>query len=361
MFRPKFQITPAVAKALMRIEGAKQAITLLPMTTAVQANLRESARLQSTHYSTQIEGNRLTLDQAERVILRDEHFPGRERDELEVRGYYRALDELDRLRSAHEKISETTIQTLHALVMAGGKSRVKPTPYRDGQNVIKDSRTGAIVYLPPEAKDVPGLMKELVTWIGKNPDDLPCPLRAGIVHYQLATIHPYYDGNGRLARLLATLVLHLEGYDLKGFYSLEEYYARDLSSYYRAISVGPSHNYYKGRAETEITGWIEYFCVGMATAFESVQKRAGNAAKAGEIDQSEMLRMLDGRQRKTLGLFRKSDVVTAMDVGKLFKLADRTARVLCQKWVENGFLTVADPAKKSRRYRLSNEFRQLLK
>jgi Fic family protein len=105
MFRAKFQITPVVDKSLMRIEGAKQAVTLLPMTAAVQANLRKTARLQSTHYSTQTEGNRLTLDQAERVILRDEHFPGREREEREVLGSYRALDELDRLRSKRQKIS----------------------------------------------------------------------------------------------------------------------------------------------------------------------------------------------------------------------------------------------------------------
>ena len=137
----------------MRIEGAKQAVSLLPMTANVQTELREYARLLSTHYSTQIEGNRLTLEEAQRVLRKAERIPGRERDEKEVIGYYRALDEMDRIVTRHETVSEKTIQTLHALVMAGGKSKVKPTPYRDGQNVIKDSRTGAMVYLPPEAKD----------------------------------------------------------------------------------------------------------------------------------------------------------------------------------------------------------------
>ena len=110
--------------------------------------------------------------------------------------------------------------------MAEGRRNAKPTPYRDGQNVIRDSRSRAIVYMPPEAKDVGGLMKELLEW-NRLPlaSTLPCPIRAGIAHYQFATIHPYYDGNGRTARLLTTLILHLGGYDLKGLYSIEEYYA----------------------------------------------------------------------------------------------------------------------------------------
>ena len=112
----------------------------------------------------------------------------------------------------------------------GGK---KPTPYRGGQNVIRDAGSRRIVYMPPEASDVPRLMKELVDWLRRSErEGVPCPIRAGIAHYQFATIHPYYDGNGRTARLLTTLILHRGGYDLKGLYSLEEYYARDLSAYY---------------------------------------------------------------------------------------------------------------------------------
>lgn len=83
------------------------------------------------------------------------------------------------------------------------------------------------------------------------------------------------------ARLLSTLVLHLDGYDLKGLYSLEEYYARNLDAYYQALSIGPTHNYYDGRAQADITRWVEYFCGGVADSFESVQKRALAAAGAG--------------------------------------------------------------------------------
>lgn len=102
MFDPKFTITPKTAGTLMRIEASRQAVADLPMTPKIQARLRETARLLSTHYSTQIEGNRLTLDEATRVIKKDEHFPDRQRDEQEVLGYYRALDELEKLGRSHE-------------------------------------------------------------------------------------------------------------------------------------------------------------------------------------------------------------------------------------------------------------------
>ncbi len=337
----------------MRIEAARQAVDNLPITASVLSTLRETARLFTTHYSTMIEGNRLTQEQVSRVIEDSAHFPGRERDEKEVLGYYAALEKVEQLAQGGSPVSETQIQTLHALAMAEGRRRVKPTAYRDGQNVIRDSASRRIVYLPPEAKDVPGMMKALTAWLASTErDELPSPIRAAIAHYQLATIHPYYDGNGRTARLLTTLVLHLGGYGLKGLYSLEEYYARKLGNYYDALSLGPSHNYYGGRAEADITSWVEYFCEGAAESFEAVRLRAQEAAAAGEWDRAGMLRQLDPRQRKALGLFRESASITSGDVARLFGVSQRTARDLLTAWVEGGFVVVMDAAKKSRRYGL---------
>src|SRR5271169_814715 len=101
-----------------------------------------------------------------------------------------------------------------------------------------------------------------------------CRLRPGLhtINTQPSILN--YDGNGRTARLLTTLVLHLGTYDLKGLYALEEYYARDLKAYYEALTVGPSHNYYLGRAAADITRWIAYFVEGMATSFENVRNQA---------------------------------------------------------------------------------------
>lgn len=359
-FNPNYQITAATAQALMRIESVRQLVHDVPLTAKVLHHLRESARLATTHYSTFIEGNRLSLEQIVDVIAHDEHIPGRERDEREVKGYYAALQMVEQLVARGQKVDETIIQTLHGLVMAGGKERVQPTPYRDGQNVIKDSRSKRIVYLPPEAKDVPELMQQLVNWI-QSSKDIPCPIVAGIAHYQFATIHPYYDGNGRTARLLATYILHAGGYDLKGLYSLEEYYAQNLSAYYDALDIGPSHNYYMGRETADITKWVDYFCDGMAVAFERVVRHMQLAKQQGEPDYAALLRLLDPQQRKIVELLTRYETITSQQVADLFGFSRTTAASLCKKWVEEGFLIVIDPNKKEKRYTLSDYYGVLIK
>ena len=242
--------------------------------------------------------------------------------------------------------------------MSDGKKKITPTPYRDGQNVIRDGARGTIIYMPPESKDVPALMRNLVAWIRESAD-LPCPVLAAIAHYQFATIHPYYDGNGRTARLLTTLILHLGGYDLKGLYSLEEYYAKNLLAYYRAISVGPSHNYYFGRAESDITEWIEYFIDGMAYACEKVVAQMLDSQKKGHKDHSSLLRSLDPKQRKVLELFQNYEIVTSHQVAELFGYQARTSSALCKKWVELGFFEIVDTSNKARKYRLAKPYEQL--
>ena len=359
MFAPDFQITPALTKVLMDIEASRQAVSSLPVTVPVLTSLRESARLLSTHYSTQIEGNRLTQEQVEDVI-HGGTFPNRERDEREVKNYYQALDFLDALiKRKASPIAEKDIQTLHGLVMDGKR---KATPYRDGQNVIKDSGSGAIVYMPPEAKDVPGLMCELVGWINEQASkaELPIPLIAAIAHYQFATIHPYYDGNGRTARLLTNLVLHKSGYGLKGIYSLEEYYARNLRAYYEALNIGESHNYYFGRAEADTTTWIMYFCEGMANAFANIRLKATEASRRMITDHSALLRELDQRQKQALSLFEKSKYITTREIAGLLGVHIRTALNLCNRWCDEGFMIQLGEAPKSRKYELADKWIELV-
>jgi Fic family protein len=358
-FKPRYTITPKIVNDLMRIKAAQERVLYLPLTPMVLSSLRESARLHSTHYSTMIEGNRLAPNQVEDVIKHKGHFPGRERDEYEVKAYYAALDQVEKWVAQGAKVTEKMVQILHGLVMSHGKLSAHQIGYRDGQNVIRDGRTGEIVYLPPEAKDVSGLMQGMVAWINNNVE-LPCPVVAGIAHYQFATIHPYYDGNGRTARLLTTLILHLGGYGLKGLYSLEEYYARNLNAYYAAISTGDSHNYYEGRAEADITKWVEYFVEGMAVAFENVIKRMDESQLKGLPDQSALLRKLDPRQRKALELFQEFENITSRQIGELFGFKPRTSSALCFSWVENGFLKIVDPSLKGRKYTLADDYHELI-
>lgn len=301
MFKPNYQITPHIASLLIRLTELKQEIESLPIEPEAITTLREDARIESTHYSTYIEGNRLSQEEVSKVVHEHARIPSRQRDEREVLGYFVALKEVEQLAKSRSPITTNQIQKIHALVMGGGDTAVEPTPWRVAQNVIRDGSTGAIVYLPPEAKDVPALMEALVVWLNAAGDQsVPFPIIAAIAHYQFATIHPYMDGNGRVARLLATWLMHRGSYGLKGIYSLEKYYATNLSGYYQALDVGPGHNiskerggrvsepsrtnaeiceqhscsnYYSGREDANITSWVTYFTEGAVSSFEQIRHR----------------------------------------------------------------------------------------
>ncbi|PCJ54602.1 MAG: cell filamentation protein Fic [Planctomycetota bacterium] len=335
----------------MQIEAVRQSVMGLPFDVVMLRSLRQTAKLLTTHFSTQIEGNRLSQAQVAEAVA-GARFPGRERDEVEVRNYYQALEEVERLADVAGAIPESTVQKIHGLAFHGKSSS---TPYRDGQNVIRDGGSGGIVYMPPEAPDVPELMADLMAWMNENLEtrDLPSPIIAGLAHYQFATVHPYFDGNGRTARLLTTLILHKSGYGLKGIYSLEEHYARNLGAYYDALAVGDSQNYYMGRMEADVTGFLGYFCQGMAEAFTAVQVQALDAANRGAKDLSFLLRQLDPRQRRVLELFKGQGTATTVELANHLGLSPRTVVTLCRAWVEEGFLTLHDPSRKNRSFRLA--------
>jgi Fic family protein len=256
-------------------------------------------------------------------------------------------------------LTEALIRKLHAIIFTGPRAR--PTPYRDGQNVIRDVATGEIIYMPPEAADVPGMMSDLVVWIARaERESLPAPVIAAFAHYQFVTIHPFYDGNGRTARALATLILYRHGYDLGRFYSLEETYAQDLPAYYAALRTHPHHNYYEGRAHADLTSWLAYFTRSMAEVFNRVAEEVRAYAGKPVAPEPLQLRRLDRRARLVLGLFTRKETVTAAEIARTLGLSPRTIRDLVAEWLTAGWLEIDDPSRKGRRYRLSADYRRII-
>lgn len=360
IWQPKYTITSTIATSLMEIEAVRTVIENTPLPLVVEAELRHKSRIKSTHYSTRIEGNRLTLKEAKAVIEKKKtHFHGRERDVKEVNNYWDALLKVEEWALKKTELSEDLIKRLHSIVEKGKRS--KPTVYRSGQNVIRDSASGAIVYLPPEAKDVPKLMSEMARWVKKaEKENIPIPIIAALLHYQFVTIHPYYDGNGRTARLLATFILQRDGYGLNGFFSMEEHHARDLAAYYNSLSVSQHHNYYEGRTNADLTAWIEYFVNLLAKVFDLAKDEALSLSEKGIPKEPEKLRKLDRRARTVLSLFVKQERITSQDVARMLSLSIRMARNLLKKWVSEGWLIIVDKSNRCRSYSLSAIYRQLI-
>ena len=137
--------------------------------------------------------------------------------------------------------------------------------YRIKQVVVKNSQTGEITFRPPPPIQIPFLMREFVYWLNREDKDQIHPiLKAGIAHHELVYIHPFLDGNGRVARSLATLILFLDGYDIRRFFSLEEYFDRDAKSYYENLQKATNG---------DLTSWLEYFTYGAAKEFDRIREK----------------------------------------------------------------------------------------
>jgi len=357
IWKPKYEITNSIANELTRIEAARVVVETASLPPAAIAELSRQARIRATHHSTRIEGNRLTLEEAEEVIAgRRRTFHGRERDVTEVRNYWNTVTRVEEWAAGKRPVSEDLIRRIAGVVINGKRSG--PAAYRDGQNAIRDSATGAIVYMPPEASDVPNLMGEMVGWIHQaEADRSPVVLVAALAHYQFVTIHPYYDGNGRTARLLATFILHRGGYGLGGMFSLEEYHSRDIAAYYQALDVGGHHNYYMGRADADLTGWVGYFARTLSTVFEAAEQEALKHADTTVAPEPEELRRLDYRSKSVLALFSQQEQITSADVAAALGLSERMARVYLSEWVGRGWIVIVNPSRRSRRYALRDDLR----
>lgn len=385
----RYTLTQALERDLLDIEAARQAVQRTSLAPRVADETRRKARVRSAHYTTRIEGNRLTLTEAEEIILHGQRFLGREREVRELQNTYRALRQVELWAEQQTPVTGDLIHELHAFIENG--AHTKSSPYRDGQNVIRNAATGALVYRPPEAAAVPGLTSALVAWIAQaEREELPPPVIAGLAHYQFVVIQPFFKSNGRTARALATLILYRRGYDLWWFGSLEEIYAQDLDAYYDALQTHPHHEDYEERAKADLTGWLEYFLRGMADVFRRAAAEAPTPAESpgkaeperkpkarrkpesqrepksqrkpksrSEPEPSE-LRDLDPRARAVLELFRRQETLAAADVAGALDISARTARDLLAKWTDAGWLEIVDPARRSRRYRLPAEYRRVV-
>lgn len=330
----KWNYTNQLVNDLIKINKAKEIVDLLELPISIEEEIKRDSLAKRVHYSTKIEGNRLNLKEVRDIIenKNDSH----ERNVLEVRNYYNALLYLSKEAENNKKITEELIFKVHNLV--SGKHLTFKNQYREGQNAVVDSVTGTVVYLPHEACDVDSLMKQMIhEYNSEEYNDIPIPIKAGILAYQFVTIHPFWDGNGRCARLLATFILKSYGYDLKGFYVLEEFYDKNIALYYHSLQMGLHHNFYFGRNEADITEWLEYFISIMATTFEVVGNRVKEIYENSK-EEINILDTLDKRERWVANYIVTNGKIKAKDIANHFKINLDTANNWVKKWIENGFL-----------------------
>lgn len=265
MFDPDYKITHQVLKNIGRIEAAKEVIEDAPLLPLWEKRFREDAIIRTAHHGTHIEGNKLDLEEAKDVLL-GKQVIGRARDVQEVINYRKVLQLIEEeTKRKIERITEDLIKKIHRTVIKRILPSEQAGQYRTKQVIIRNSQTGEVTFKPPPAIEIPFLMREFLYWLNKTGSDEIHPvLKAGIAHHEIVRIHPFTDGNGRVARALSTLILFLGQYDIRKFFSLEEYYDKDAILYYENL----------GRASNgDLTAWLEYFTLGVAAESERIKKK----------------------------------------------------------------------------------------
>lgn len=330
--------TNKIVNDLLKINRAKEVVDLLELPVSIEEEIKKESIAKRVHYSTKIEGNNLNLNEVKDIL--ENNKESHERNVLEVRNYYNALMYLNKEAENNKTITEDLILKVHNLV--SGKHLTYKNSYRKDQNVVADSLTGTIVYMPPEARDVETLIKQMIKeFNSKDRDDIPIPIKAGILAYEFVTIHPFWDGNGRCSRLLATYILKAYNYDLKGFYVMEEFYDKNIDEYYNSLQMGLHHNFYFGRNEADITEWLEYFISVMANTFEAVGNRVKEIYKNSKQEMN-IIDTLDKRERWVANYIITNNKIKAKDIANHFKINLDTANNWIKRWIEKDFLKRLD-------------------
>lgn len=266
MYNPLFKITNKMIMDLGKIEAAREVIINAPLLPLWEKRFREEALVRTVHHGTHLEGNQLDFDEAKQVVLSQNLHSVRTRDVQEILNYRQVMDYLEKVMGKEKlNITEPLLKKLHGYVVNKIMPENLSAKYRVKRVVIRDSSSGEVTFRPPDPEQVPYLIEQFLAWLNQTGVEQMHPvIKAGVAHYELVRIHPFLDGNGRVARSVATLILYSEGYDIRRFFSLEEYYDKDPLTYYEHLQQAGSG---------DLTPWLEYFIKGIADEFDKIKQK----------------------------------------------------------------------------------------
>lgn len=250
--------------ALLALGRLDSVTTLLPDTQLfLYTYVRKEAVL-----SSQIEGTRSTL--SDLLLFEVDEIPGVPIDDVtEVSRYVAALEHgLSRIRAGFP-LSNRLIREIHGVLLTSGRGAEKdPGEFRRSQNWLGGSRPGTAAYVPPPPEDVQRCMGDLEAWLHDKPQRTPPLLKAALSHVQFETIHPFLDGNGRVGRLLVTLLLCVEGVLQEPLLYLSLYLKRRRDEYYALLD--------RVRRDGDWEAWLAFFANGVketsSSAVSTVQR-----------------------------------------------------------------------------------------
>ncbi|MBO7614546.1 MAG: Fic family protein [Bacilli bacterium] len=347
----KVVLTNEILNSILDIEKNKELLNQVSIPVSLSNKFRKNTKKRSTYASNKIEGNPLTFDQVDNAIEnKNRHLL---KPEQEIKNYYLALEFLEKKLEKKVPISLKLILDVQKQICEGEpKEKIGlrgPMPPGVLFAVWNDDGTPA--YIPPEYSEVESLLNELITYLNKSTDH-PI-IKAAVVHYQLVTIHPFEDGNGRTARILSSYYLSLSGYGFKNVGSLEEYMSYNIDEYYDSIQMNLPVLYYDGRnnpPHSEI--WFNYF---LKVFGLYASKVLSLALKETQISDNESFSYLSNKAKNFLSYLRKHNIklFTPIELSKKIDVTNRTIINWCVELSNNGFIEPIVLNKRVRKYKVN--------
>lgn len=250
------KLTQAEKDVIARIEDARKTLKYnLATPRRWRGLLRRNTLARAVRGSNSIEGYNVTAEDAIAAVEGEEPLDADREAWLAVTGYRTAMTFVLQLtKDPNFTYSEGFIRSLHFMMVQHDLSK-NPGNWRPGTIYVREEATNEIVYEGPEVETVPGLVEELIEYLN---DDEDCPhalVKGAMAHLNLVMIHPFSDGNGRMARCLQTLVLGREGVLEPEFSSIEEYLGRNTQDYYNVLAQTGQGSWHPKNSTKQ---WIQF-------------------------------------------------------------------------------------------------------
>ena len=327
MFKPNFKYSNKIVKNLTTIAEARVVIQSSVLIPKWEISLRREALLKSAHSSTAIEGNQLSLEEVS-LLQQGREIMASRKDRQEVLNYLDALNKLNDF-AAKNPFNIIDFLKIHKIVTKDTLDNpLDEGKLRDRRVYVGNIYTGEVIFEPPPVNQVSILVKDFLDWFNSAEiEEIDTVLFAGITHYEIVRIHPFIDGNGRTARVMAALIFSKKGFDTKKFFTLDDYYDQNRRSYYDALKN-------VNQDTLDLTEWLEYFSEGVATIIKAVKDKVIGLSKGVKILKGKGQIALSERQMKIVEYIINNNKITTGQIAKMFAITRQAALKEINKLIE---------------------------
>jgi Fic family protein len=335
LYKENIKVTPQMLVQIAELDEFKGAWTGFANLRPEQLkNLKKVSTIESIGSSNRIEGNKLSDAEVEELLSRIEKKSFESRDEEEIAGYAELMNIIfDNYLII--PLSENYIKQLHKILLQFvGKDKRHRGEYKKIHNDVvaydPNGKEIGIVFETAAPFDTPRLMEELIEWTRKNLDDpfLHPLIVIGVFVVHFLAIHPFQDGNGRLSRVITTMLLLKKGYDYVIYSSIESVIEAAKEGYYLALRR-TQKNIWSSKVNYE--PWLSYFI----TTLQKQKRHLEDKIKTITIDETKLTR----NQKAILKLFNEETELSASEVAGILSMNKETVKKNIRILVYNGYLT----------------------